>query len=162
MSDADRTGALKRKVKDTVDVGGGDRFSQMFTPYWNLFEAATEGLKIRSFYMRVVVESSFFSGQTASIRVCDVAALCDGLLINLIVDGGSYYNSRKILTVKPLSAVGGIRLHPGSVQNLQDTQNALLTITTDDADLYWFAKTEDEWGYLVDFAQDLIREIAAR
>ena len=157
MSDTDRTGALKRKVKDTI--GGDERFSQTFAPYWGLFEAATEGLKIRSFYIRVEESASYHS---SSINALEVAALCDGLLINLEVDGRSYYNSRRSLTVKPLSAVGGIRLHPGSVQNLQGTQNALLTVTTGDADLYWFAKTEDGWGYLIDFAQDLIRAIAAR
>ena len=157
MSDTDRTGALKRKVKDTVE--GDERFAQTFTPYWNLFEAATEGMKIGSFYIRVDESVSYYS---ASINALEVAAICDGLLINLKVDGRNYYGSGRTLTVKPLSAIGGIRLHPGSVQNLQDTQNALLTVMTDDAALYWFAKTEDEWRYLLDFAQDLTRRIAAR
>ena len=158
MSDTDRTGALKRKVKDAV--GGDERFAQTFAPYWNLFEAATEGMKARSFYIRVDESASFYS---ASISALEVAAICDGLVINLKVDGRNYYGgSGRTLTVKPLSAIGGIRLHPGSVQNLHDTQNALLTVMTDDAALYWFAKTEDEWGYLIDFAQDLIQKIAAR
>ena len=160
MSDADRTGALKRKVVDTVS--GDERFTQTFAPYWNLFEAATENIKIRSFYIRTAEESAFYYGQSVSISALEVAALCDGLLINLKVDGRNYYGSGRTLTVKPLSAIGGIRLHPGSVQNLQDTQNALLTVMTDDAALYWFAKTEDEWGYLINFAQDLMRRIAAR
>lgn len=160
MSDTDRTGALKRKVVDTVS--GDERFTQTFAPYWNLFVAATEDVKIRSFYMRVVEGSPFSYGHSGSINVVEVAAICDGLLINLKVDGRNYYGSGKTLTVKPLSAIGGIRLHPGSVQNLQDTQNALLTVMTDDPALYWFAKTEDEWGYLIDFAQDLTQQIAAR
>ena len=158
MSDTDRTGALKRKVVDTVS--GDQRFTQTFAPYWNLFVAATEDVKIRSFYIRVDESASFYS---ASINALEVAAICDGLVINLKVDGRNYYGgSGRTLTVKPLSAIGGIRLHPGSVQNLQDTQNALLTVMTDDAALYWFAKTEDERGYLIDFAQDLMRKIAAR
>jgi len=157
MSDTDRMGALKRKVVDIVS--GDERFTQTFAPYWNLFEAATEGMKVGSFYIRVDESASFYS---ASINALEVAALCDGLLINLKVDGRNYYGSGRTLTVKPLSAIGGIRLHPGSVQNLQDTQNALLTVMTDDAALYWFAKTEDEWRYLINFAQDLMRRIAVR
>ena len=158
MSDADRTGALKRKVVDTVS--GDERFTQTFAPYWNLFEAATEDMKIRSFYIRTEENVSFYS---ASISALEVAAICDGLVINLKVDGRNYYGgSGRTLTVKPLSAIGEIRLHPGSVQNLQGAQNALLTVMTDDAALYWFAKTEDEWRYLIDFAQDLIQKIAAR
>ena len=165
MSDTDRTGALKRKVEDTV--GGDERFSQTFAPYWGLFEAATEGMKIRSFYIRVVVERPFLSSQSASISACDVAAVCDGLLVNLKADdkwavGTSTTIPERTLTVKPLTAIGAVNLHPSGVEKLRDTQNALLTVTTDDASLYWFAKTEDEWGYLVDFAQDLIRAIAAR
>ena len=160
MSDTDRSGALKRKVVDTV--GGDERFSKAFAPYWNLFLAATEGVKIRSFYIRVEESPSYFSASTsAPINACEVVAICDGLLIDLRVDNRGYYNARKTVMVKPLSAIGAVRLHPGSVQNLQNTQNAWLTVMTDHDDLYWFAKSEDEWGYLIAFARDLIQRIAA-
>ena len=162
MSDTDRSGALKRKVVDTV--GGDEQFSKEFAPYWNLFHEATEGMKIRCFYMRVEESASFFSygaSTAAPVNACEVAAICDGLLIDLKVDNRGQFNARRTLIAKPLSAIREVRLHPGNVQNLQNTQNALLTVTTDQDDLYWFAKTEDEKGYLMGFAQDLIERIAA-
>lgn len=157
MSDTDRSGALKRKVKDIL--GDDDtQFSQAFAPYWELFGAMTEDMKIRSFYIRVEEGPSYFG---ASINACEVAAICDGLLIDLEVHGQGYGTAKGSLRFPPLNAIGSVNLHPGGVQGLRDTQNALLTVTTDDKDLYWFAKTEDEWGYLMDFAQDLIQRIAA-
>ena len=161
MSDTDRSGALKRKVVDTV--GGDERFSKVFDPYWNLFLVATEEMKVRSFYIRVEQSTSFYSASTsAPVSACEVVAICDGLLIDLHVDNRGYYNSRKTVMAKPLSAIGEVRFHPGNVQNLQNTQNAWLTVMTDHDDLYWCAKTEDEWGYLMGFARDLIKRIAAR
>ena len=97
-----------------------------------------------------------------SLVDCDIAAICDGLLIDLEVNKPAHSAAKGGLTITPLSAIGSVNLHPGGVQNLRDTQNALLTVTLDDNQTYWFAKTEDEWGYLVDFAQDPIRRIAAR
>ena len=156
MSDTDRTGALKRKVKDTVE--GDEHFHEEFSEYWELFEALTEDMKIRSFYMRTEVDAVF---NTDSLVACDIAAICDGLLIDLEVNKPAHSAVKGGLNIIPLSAIGAVNLHPGGVQNLQDTRNALLTVTVDD-ETYWFAKTEDEWGYLVAFAQDLIRAIAAR
>ena len=163
MSDADRTGALKRKVKDTVE--GDEHFHEEFAEYWELFEAATEDMEIRSFYMRTEVRALFNNSPLVNnnaLVACDIAAICDGLLIDLEVNKPDYSAAEGDLTILPLSAIGSVNFHPGSVQDLRDTQNALLTVTIDDDQRYWFAKTEDEWGYLVDFAQDLIREIAAR
>ena len=157
MSDTDRTGALKRKVKDTIM--GDEHLSQEFADYWELFEAATEGMKIRSFYMRTEVGANF---NNYSLIACDVAAICDGLLIDLEVNKPGYSAAKSDLEFLPLSAIGSVNLYPGSVQDLQDTRDALLTVTVDDNRRYWFAKTEDERGYLVDFAQDLIQKIAAR
>ena len=157
MSDTDRTGALKRKVKDTVM--GDEHLSQEFADYWELFEAATEGMKIRSFYMRTEVGVNF---NNYSLIACDIAAICDGLLIDLEVNKPGYSAAEGDLEILPLSAIGSVNLHPSGVQDLQDTRDALLTVTVDDNRRYWFAKTEDEWGYLIDFAQDLIQKIAAR
>ena len=149
MSDTDRSGALKRKVEEIV---GDDNtpFSRAFAPYWELFEAATEDMKIRSFYIRA--EGTPYSGE------CEVAAICDGLLVSFYVNTGAA-DPRKKLAVKQLSGISAANLYPGRVQGLQGTQSAMLTVTIDD--LYWFAKTEDEWGYLMDFAQELIERIAA-
>ena len=156
MSDTDRSGALKRKVEEIV---GDDNapFSKAFAPYWELFEATTEGVKIRSFYMRV--EGTFHSYSYDG--VCEIAAICDGFLVNLSVNA---MGARKKLEVRSLSDIGAINLYPGGAPTLvtHSTRNALLTVTTDHDDLYWFAKTEDEWGYLMDFAQDLVERIAAR
>ena len=157
MSDTDRTSALKRKVKDTVE--GDEHFHEEFAEYWELFEAATEDMKIRSFYMRTEVGAPV---NRDSLVACDIAAICDGALIDLEVNKPGYGAAEGELTIIPLSAIGSVNLHPGGVQNLQDTRNALLTVTVDDGNRYWFAKPEDEWGYLIDFAQDLIRAIAAR
>ena len=157
MSDTDRTGALKRKVVDTVM--GDEHLSQEFADYWDLFEAATEGMKIRSFYMRTEVGANF---NNYSLIACDIAAICDGLLIDLEVNKPGYRAAKGDLEILPLSAIGSVNLHPGGVQDLQDTRDALLTVTVDDNRRYWFAKTEDERGYLIDFAQDLMRKIAAR
>ena len=159
MSDTDRTGALKRKIKDTVE--GDEHLSEEFADYWELFEAATEGMEIRSFYMRTEVGANF---NNYSLIACDIAAICDGLLIDLEVNKPGYSAAKGGLEFIPLSAIGSVNLHPGGVQDLQDTRNALLTVTAtvDDNRRYWFAKTEDEWGYLLDFAQDLIQRIAAR
>ena len=158
MSDTDRTGALKRKVKDTVD--GDERFSEEFADYWELFEAATEDMEIRSFYIWTESGASFNN----SLIACDIAAICDGLLIDLDVNKPGYSAATGDLGFIPLSAIGSVNLHPGGLQDLQDTRDALLTVTVtvDDDQRYWFAKTEDEWGYLLDFAQDLMRKIAAR
>ena len=159
MSDTDRTGALKRKVVDTVS--GDEHLSQEFAAYWELFEAATEGMKIRSFYMRTEVGANF---NNYSLIACDIAAICDGLLIDLEVNKPGYRAAKGDLEILPLSAIGSVNLYPSGVQDLQDTRNALLTVTAtvDDNQRYWFAKTEDEWGYLIGFAQDLIQKIAAR
>ena len=157
MSDTDRTGALKRKVKDTIM--GDEHLAQEFADYWELFEAATEGMKIRSFYMRTEVGANF---NNYSLIACDIAAICDGLLIDLEVNKPGYRAAKGDLEILPLSAIGSVNLHPGGVQDLQDTRDALLTVTVDDNRRYWFAKTEDERGYLIDFAQDLIQKIAAR
>ena len=158
MNDTDRTGALKRKVKNTVM--GDEHLSQEFADYWELFEAATEGMKIRSFYMRTEVGSDFNNPLIA----CDIAAICDGLLIDLEVNKPGYSAAEGVLGFLPLNRLGAVNLHPGGVQDLQDTRDALLTVTAtvDDNRLYWFAKTEDERGYLIDFAQDLMRKIAVR
>ena len=156
MSDTDRTGALKRKVKDTVE--GDEHFHEEFSEYWELFEALTEDMKIRSFYMRTEVGALLNSD---SLVACDIAAICDGLLIDLKVNKPGYSAAKGGLNVIPLSAIGSVNLHSSGVEKLRDTRNALLTVTVDD-ETYWFAKTEDEWGCLVDFAQDLIRRIAAR
>ena len=159
MSDTDRTGALKRKVADTVS--GDEHLSQEFAAYWELFEAATEGMKIRSFYMRTEVGANF---NNYSLIACDIAAICDGLLIDLEVNKPGYRAAKGVLGFLPLNRLGAVNLHPGSVEDLKDTRDALLTVTAtvNDNRLYWFAKTEDERGYLIDFAQDLIRKIAAR
>ena len=157
MSDTDRTSALKRKVEDAV--GGDERISKTFAPYWDLFEAVSRGMAIQRFYVRVEEGTSYFG---ASTNVCEIAAICDGSLIDLEVHNQGYSTAEGWLRFPSLSAIGSVNLHPGGVQGLPDTQNALLTVTTDDDSLYWFAKTEDERRYLMDFAQDLIQRIAAR
>ncbi len=157
MSDTDRTGVLKRKVKDILG-DGETQFSQSFAPYWELFEATTEDMKIQSFYIRVEGDvSSSYSYNVA----CEVAAICDEALVNLYVNALGSSNPKKKLAVKSLSAIGAVNLHPGRVIGLHDTLNATLTVTTDHDDLYWCANNEDEWGYLMDFARDLIQRIAA-
>ena len=156
MSDTDRSGVLRQKVDDAV--GDGERFSQTFAPYWELFKAATQGMEIRRFYFRAEVGSSLNGYR---LTECDIVAICDGLLIDLEVYDNSYSGVGGNLQFLPLSAVGAVNLYPGGVQGLPDTQNALLTVTIDDNDRYWFAKSEDERRYLMDFAQDLIERIAA-
>ena len=117
-------------------------------------------MEIQSFYMRTESSASFNN----SLVACDIAAICDGLLIDLEVNKPGYGAATGDLGFIPLSAIGSVNLHPGGVQDLQDTRDALLTVTVtvDDNRRYWFAKTEDGWGYLIDFAQDLMRRIAAR
>ena len=151
MSDKDMTKALSRKVKE--EVNADEEFSQKFDPYWELFESATEGMAIRSFYMRTEVGTYF---NRNSLAACDIVAICDGVLIDLQAE--SNYSVKFDLSFLPLSSVGEVKLHPGGVQNLSGTQGASLTVTTD-VGRYWFAKTDDEWEYLLDFAQALIEAI---
>ena len=158
MSDTDRSGALKRKVKDVL---GGDetQFSKAFAPYWELFEATTAHMEMQNFYIRV--EGDISSPYSYNVA-CEIAAVCDGLIASLHVNSMGSTNPKNKLAVKPLSAVDAVNFSPGRVHGLHDTLNSLLTVTTDHDDLYWCAKTEDERGYLMDFARDLIQRIADR
>ena len=159
MSDKDMTKTLNRKVEEEVNTD--EEFSPKFKPYWELFESAAEGMAIRTFYMRTEVRSPFYSNRVRNpLIACDIAAICDGLLIDLEL-ATDYSNAKGGLTVLPLSAVGAVNFHPGGVQNLRDTQGASLTVTTGSG-LYWFAKTDDERGYLMSFAQALIKSIGRR
>ena len=157
METRDISKSLLRLVGDICDEYDAGQFHD----YWEMCLPLIENSAVRSFYVHLGEEDD-------DPEMVNVAFLTDSMVVD--VEGGlaqeghlSYPASDEYgqLSVTSLRSISSVEFHMGSISTLEDTFHAKLVVWieilgSERIGRYWFAESDDEYKYLLNFGRALV------
>ena len=149
MNDLDQARQLENTLASMFALNNN---ANSFRRYWNLYKQTSDIARIQSFYIKT--EESYYN----------VAIIGDGILVDVEGDDS---DSSGGLNIRSLDAIRGVTVRSGPLKAFPRTQGASLVVLTrlvgeTNAGPYWVAKTPEEEGRLLGFAQSLVQAFSSK
>ena len=132
--------------------------------YWTLSRNVIDELPIRKFYVHLGQSNP---GSFGRIDYLNVAVVSDNMVVDIegtirkSSDLGYVNSDRGGFVITPLKSIEAIEFHRGPITTIRESSNARLILIASilgDSTMgkYWIARTDDEFGHLVQFGKSLI------
>lgn len=149
MADTDLKIQLDRLVKDVLETYDTGTFRR----HWEFYKSTGAINEVKRYYVKIDSENRYFN----------VAVLGDGKIVDIEGDSN---NEAGGLSIRSLSAIGGVILRAGSSPTFPRAQRATLLVVTQLTGgrangPYWFAENPEEERQLLTFIQPLVDVISA-